>query len=171
MITDIIIHSILHNPMVCNAVTVGFPLHKGADGWMSPKQYEKFYWPSLKRVMHAFINEGLICQMFAEGGYNTRLEVVKDDFPKGSVVWWFDQSDMALAKKVLGDKYAIQGNVPSSLMVTGSPADVKACCRKLIETCGEGGGYIMAAGCIAENPKLENLRAMMEAVREYGVYR
>jgi hypothetical protein len=171
IMTDILIHSVLHSPIIHNAVTVGFPLHKGADGWMSPKQYEKFYWPSLKKVMDAFINEGLICMMFAEGSYNTRLEVIKDDFPKGSVIWWFDQTDMALAKKILGDKYTIQGNVPSSLMVTGSPADVKACCRKLIETCGKGGGYIMAAGCIAENPKLENLRAMMETVREYGAYR
>jgi uroporphyrinogen-III decarboxylase len=78
---------------------------------------------------------------------------------------------MALAKKVLGDKFTIQGNVPSSLMVTGAPADVKECCRKLIETCGKGGGYIMAAGCVADNPKLENLQAMMAAIREYGVYR
>ncbi|MBN2320959.1 MAG: hypothetical protein JXR49_17905 [Acidobacteria bacterium] len=171
IMTDIIIHSILHNPMIHEAVTVGFPLHKGADGWMSPQQYEKFYWPSLKKVMDALINEGLICMMFAEGSYNTRLETVKDDFPKGSVIWWFDQTDMALAKKILGDKFAIQGNVPSSLMVTGSPEEVKACCRKLIETCGEGGGYIMAAGCIAENPKLENLLAMMATIREYGVYR
>ncbi len=171
IMADIIIHSILHSPMIPSAITVGFPLHKGADGWMSPQQYEKFYWPSLKKVMDALINEGLICMMFAEGSYNTRLEVVKDDFPKGSVVWYFDQTDMALAKKILGDKFAIQGNVPSSLIVTGSPADVKACCRKLIETCGKGGGYILAAGCMAENPKLENLQAMMAAVREYGVYR
>jgi hypothetical protein len=171
IMTDIIIHSILRNPMIYNAVTVGFPLHKGADGWMSPEQYETFYWPSLKKVMDALINEGLICMMFAEGSYNTRLEIVRDDFPKGSVIWWFDQTDMALAKKILGDKFAIQGNIPSSLMVTGSPGEVKACCRKLIETCGEGGGYILAAGCIAENPKLENLQAMMEAVREYGVYK
>ncbi|MEJ2111200.1 MAG: uroporphyrinogen decarboxylase family protein [Acidobacteriota bacterium] len=171
IMTDIIIHSILHNPMIYNAVTVGFPLHKGADGWMSPQQYEKFYWPSLKKVMDALIDEGLICMMFAEGSYNTRLETVRSDFPKGSVIWWFDQTDMALAKKILGDKYTIQGNVPSSLMVTGSPEEVKACCRELIETCGEGGGYVMAAGCIAENPKLENLQAMMEAIREYGVYR
>jgi hypothetical protein len=170
IITDIIIYSILHNPMIHNAVTVGFPLHKGADGWMSPQQYEKFYWPSLKKVMDALINEGLICMMFAEGGYNTRLETVKSDFPKGSVIWWFDQTDMALAKKILGDKFTIQGNLPSSLMVTGSPADVKAYCRKLIETCGKGGGYIMAAGCVAENPQLENLQAMMAAIREYGVY-
>jgi len=171
MMTDIIIYSILHNPMIHNAISVGFPLHKGADGWMSPEQYEKFYWPSLKKVMDALIDEGLICMMFAEGGYNTRLDIIRDDFPKGSVVWWFDQTDMALAKKKLGDKFTIQGNVPSSLIVTGSPADVKAYCRNLIETCGKDGGYIMAAGCVAENPKLENLQAMMAAIREYGVYR
>jgi hypothetical protein len=44
--TDIIIYSILHNSMICDAVTVALPLHKGAAGWMSPKQYEKFYWSS-----------------------------------------------------------------------------------------------------------------------------
>ena len=138
---------------------------------MSPQQYEKFYWPSLKKVRDALINEGIICMMFAEGGYNTRLETVKSDFPKGSVIWWYDQTDMASAKKILGDKFTIQGNVPSSLIVTCSPMDVKARCRKLIETCGNGGGYIMAAGCVAENTKWENLQAVMAAIREYGVYR
>jgi uroporphyrinogen-III decarboxylase len=56
-------------------------------------------------------------------------------------------------------------------LVTGSPADFKAYCRKIIQTCGKGGGYIMASGCMAENPKLENLRAMMEAIREHSVYK
>ncbi len=170
VMTELIIYSILHNPIIHRSVTVIFPLHKGADGWMSEKQFNTFYWPSLKKVMDALINEGIICMMFAEGGYETRLETVKD-FPKGTVVWWFDQTDMSKAKKVLGDKFCIQGNVPSSLMVTGSSADVKERCRKLIETCGKGGGYILAAGCVADNPKLENLQAMVAAVKEYGVYR
>jgi hypothetical protein len=56
------------------------------------------------------------------------------------------------------------------MMANGFPPDVKAYCRELIETCGKDGGDIMAAGCIADNLKLENLH-MMEAVREYGVYR
>jgi len=168
--TELIIHSILNAPNFSRLLTVMFPLHKGADGWMSPKQFDTFYWPTMKRVMDAFIEEGIICSLFAEGGYNTRLESVKD-FPKGSVVWWFDQSDMVKAKKILGDKFCIQGNVPSSLIVTGTPKDVKERCRKLIEDCGKGGGYVLGAGCIADDPKLENLRAMMEAVREYGVYR
>lgn len=170
VMTELIIHSMLHNPAFANALTVIFPLHKGADGWMSPNQFETFYWPSLKKVMDALINEGIICVMFAEGGYNTRLESITD-FPKGSVVWWFDQTDMAKAKKILGNKFCIQGNVPSSLIVTGSPADVKERCRKLIEDCGEGGGYILCAGCIPDNPKLENLQAMMAAVKEYGLYK
>ena len=37
--------------------------------------------------------------------------------------------------------------------------------------CGMGGGYILSAGAVADNPKLENLRAMVAAVKEYGVYR
>ncbi|NLT69014.1 MAG: hypothetical protein GXX84_20705 [Acidobacteria bacterium] len=170
VMTPIIIHSILHNPVISNCLSVFFPLHKGADGWMSPKQFDTFYWPSLKKVMDALINEGIICMMFAEGGYNSRLESITD-FPKGTVAWWFDQTDMVRAKKILGDNFCIVGNVPSSLMVTGTPEAVKENCRKLITDCGRGGGYILAAGCVADDPKLENLRAMLSAVKEYGVYR
>jgi uroporphyrinogen-III decarboxylase len=78
---------------------------------------------------------------------------------------------MAKAKQTVGRNSCIMGNVPASLIVTGSPADVKAACKKLIETCGPGGGYVLAPGCNAENPKMENLKAMLAAVKEYGVYR
>ncbi len=108
--------------------------------------------------------------LFAEGSYNTRLEYV-NVFPKGSICWLFDQTDMVRAKKILGDKCSIEGNVPSSLIVTGDPKDVKAHCRKLIEDVGPGGGYILSAGCMAENPKLDNLRVMLAAAREYGTYK
>ena len=44
--------------------------------------------------------------------------------PKSGVVWYFDQTDMKQAKKVLGDISCIAGNVPSSLLVTGTPVQV-----------------------------------------------
>jgi uroporphyrinogen-III decarboxylase len=169
-VADFTISNLLSAPNIANILIVTYPLHKGADGWMSQKQYETFYWPSLKKVMDAFIKEGLIQNMFAEGGYNTRLETI-NEFPKGTVSWYFDQTDMFRAKEILGNKCTIQGNIPSSLVVTGDPADVKDYCRKLIEGCGKGGGFILSAGAVAENPKLENLRAMMAAIREYGVYK
>jgi hypothetical protein len=170
VVADFTISSILSSPNVANIFMVTYPLHKGADGWMSQKQFDTFYWPSLKKVMSAFINEGLIQNMFAEGGYNTRLETV-NEFPKGTVCWYFDKTDMAKAKKILGSKCTIQGNVPSSMIVTGTAADTKEYCRKVIEDCGKGGGYILSAGAVADNPKLENLRAMLAAVKEYGTYR
>jgi len=170
VIADITINSVLTSSNISEIVMVFYILHKGADGWMSQKQFETFYWPYLKKVMNAFISEGLIQSLFAEGSFNTRLESV-NEFPRGAVSWYFDRTDMSRAKRLLGDRCCLRGNVPSSLVVTGSPEDVKECCRQLIEDCGKGGGYILAAGADAENPKLENLRAMLAAVKEYGVYK
>ena len=170
VIADLTINTVLKSPNINRLTTVTYPLHKGADGWMSQKQFETFYWPSLKKVMDAFINEGLIQSLFAEGSFNTRLEYI-DQFPKGMVTWYFDRTDMSRAKKILGKKCCLQGNVPSSMIVTGSPEEVKEYCRKLIKTVGKGGGFILSAGSVADNPKLENLQAMMAAVREYGVYK
>jgi hypothetical protein len=44
-------------------------------------------------------------------------------------------------------------------------------CHKLIETCAPGGGYILCSSASPDEIKLENLKAMVEAAREYGVYR
>jgi hypothetical protein len=169
-IADFTIRSVLKSPDLADQHFVMYPLHKGADGWMSEKQFKTFYWPSLKKVMDAFINEGLIQSLFAEGSFNSRLELV-NEFPKGAVHWMFDQTDIFKAKQILGNKCSIQGNVPSSLIVTGTPADVRACCKKLIEVCGKGGGYILGPGAVADEPKLENIQAMVDSAREYGVYK
>ena len=147
-----------------------FPLHKGADGWMSEKHFQTFYWPTLKRVVDGLIDEGIMPTLFAEGAFETRLGLV-NEFPKGAVNWLFDRTDMGKAKKALGDRCCISGNVPASLMVTGSPKEVKDYCRNLIELCGEGGGFILAAGTNSiEGTRVENLRAMVEAAAEYGMY-
>jgi hypothetical protein len=169
IVTDLTINTVLSSPNISRGMRVWFPLHKGADGWMSRKQFETFYWSSLKRVMDAFIKEGLQIVLFAEGSYNTRLESVTD-FPRGSVHWQFDQTDMLKAKKVLGSKFSIEGNVPTSLLVTGAPQSVKEYCRKLFEICAPGGGFILAAGASANEIKYENALAMMQAARESGQY-
>ena len=169
VIADLTINTALQSPNFDSAVMAGYPLHKGADGWMSQQQFDTFYWPSLKKVMNALIQEGLIQRLFAEGGFETRLASV-NEFPKGAVLWHFDKTDMFKAKSVLGDKCCLQGNVPSALTITGTPAEVKEYCRKLIEGCGKGGGFILSAGAVGDVGKLENLRAMLEVVREYGVY-
>ena len=170
VVADITIHTAISTANSVRGLTVGFPLHKGADGFMSDKQFETFYWPSLRKVIMALINEGLIPSLFAEGSYTSRLETV-NEFPKGAIIWRFDRTDMARAKKVLGDRCIITGNVPASMISTGTAQEVKDYCRNLIDICAPGGGYILSAGSSVTSAPPENLRAMMAAAKEYGVYK
>ncbi len=169
-IAPLAIESAINAANAAAAPVVMMPLHKGADGFMSAKQFETFYWPTLKKVVMALVDEGIMPILFAEGSYNTRLEFIKE-LPKASTAWWFDQTDMARAKEVLGNVCCIMGNVPTSLMMTGTPQEVKEHCRKLIEVCGKGGGYILTGGAQIDKGPPENLRAMMAAAKEYGVYK
>jgi uroporphyrinogen-III decarboxylase len=150
---------------VCPVVFM--PLHKGTGGFMSNRQFEEFYWPSLKKVMMGLINEGLIPMPFAEGDYEPRLEIIRD-MPRSSVIWFFEKMDMAKAKKILGGHTCFAGNVPVTVMCTGRPEEVKQRCRELIKICAPGGGYILTASAFMDIGNPENLRAMMEAAKEYG---
>jgi hypothetical protein len=160
----------IKNFPMTNCPVVMMPLHKGDDTFMSDKQFETFYWPYYRRVLMAMIEEGLMPMPFAEGKFTKRLHAINDT-PKSGVAWYFDQTDMALAKKVIGDRCCIIGNVPTSVVITSPKAHVKEYCRKLIEDCGQGGGYILTGGASIDRGNIENLHAMMEAAYEYGVYK
>jgi uroporphyrinogen-III decarboxylase len=90
--------------------------------------------------------------------------------PAGKVIWGFDNTDMVQAKKSLGEEACLTGNVSSSLLELGTTDDVKQYVRKLIDTVGRDGGYIMMNGATLENVKPENVKTMIEVTREYGVY-
>ncbi len=169
-ITDLTIQTTLESAEKMKSITVMFPLHKGADGWMNQKQFETFYWPPLKKVINALINEGFIPVLFAEGSYNSRLDTI-NEFPKGAVSWWFDRTDIVKAKEILGNHCCIWGNLPSSVFVAGTPQQVEERSKALIETVGKGGGYILCPGAFSDEMKLENLKAMVRAARKYGAYR
>ena len=146
------------------------PLHKGADGFLSDEQFKKFYWPTLRKVMVGLIEGGCIPFAAAEGGYNTRLKVIRD-LPKGKTLWMFDQTDIVKAKEIVGDTLCILGNVPSAMLNLGTPQQVKDYCKKLIDTVGKGGGFIMSNGAFFDEAKPENVKAMVDFTKEYGVYR
>jgi len=146
------------------------PLHRGAEGFMSLKQFETFYWPFLKKLILAVIEEALTPCPFFEGDYTSRLEYLLE-LPRGKVMAYFDSTDLFKAKAVLGNHMCIMGNVPASLLQTGTPQDVKDCCKKLIDVVGKNGGYIMSSKSALDEAKPENVRAMCDFTKEYGVYR
>jgi uroporphyrinogen-III decarboxylase len=168
--TNLTINTRIKNfPMSASPLCI-MPLHKGDDTFMSDAQFEEFYWPYLRRIFMAMINEGLVPIPFAEGRFNKRLKLITDT-PRSGVVWYFDQTDMAEAKKVLGNTCCIMGNVPTSMMITGTPKTVKDYCIKLIKNCAPGGGFILSGGASLDRGNLPNLKVMMEAAYEFGVYK
>jgi len=120
-------------------------------------------------VILGLIDDGRIPLLFAEGRYNSRLEIITD-LPKGKTVWLFDQTDMAMAKETIGKVACLEGNVPLSLLHAGSAQEVTDYVRKLIHVAGNGGGFILNMGASGDSGRDDNLRAMVKAAKEYGVY-
>lgn len=145
---------------------VFFPLHKGMDGFMSPKQYEKLYWKPMKKIMMALIDMGVTPFIYTEGRYQSRIEQLAD-VPKGKVLYHFETVDMKDAKRILGNVACISGNLPIALMEYGKKEQVVDYCKYLIDTCAPGGGYIFDFNGSLENTKIENLDAMFETLETY----
>jgi len=137
---------------------------------MSIDQYKKFYWPGFRALMIGLIEAGLYPCPLVEGDYTSRLEIMSD-VPPGKVCYHFEQVDFEKAKAVLKDVACIRGGVPITLMCTGTPEDVKARCKEMIDIVGKGGGYIMSTGVGVDDAKEENVRALIEFTKEYGVYK
>jgi uroporphyrinogen-III decarboxylase len=146
---------------------VFMPLHKGADGFLSDAQFQKFYWPTFRKVMMGLIDEGCVPFPAAEGSWNTRLETFQD-LPKGKTIWMIDNSDIVKAKKTLGKVGCLMGNVQSDLLVLGTPQQVKDYVKKIIDGCAAGGGYIVSNGAFFDQAKAENVKAMVDFAKEYG---
>jgi hypothetical protein len=152
-----------------NPPRVFMALHRGSDGFMSIKQFEKFYWPGLKKAILKAIDLGYIVAPFFEGVWDDRLEYLLE-LPRGKVIFWCERTDVFKAKEVLGDHMCIQGGVPPTLLQTGSPQDIEEHCKRLIKVVGKGGGLIVGPGSAMDFAKPENVKAMVDSVKKYGGY-
>ncbi|MBN2238887.1 MAG: hypothetical protein JW712_03860 [Dehalococcoidales bacterium] len=143
-------------------------VHRGSDGFLTRSQFEKYYWPALKKVLLAFVEKNLVPCPFFEGVWDDRLEYLLE-LPEGKVLCHFAQTNMKKAKEVLKGHLCIMGGVPSFLLQAGTVREVKNFCRKLINDCGKDGGFILANSPI-DYAKPENVKAMIDFTKEYGVY-
>jgi len=80
--------------------------------------------------------------------------------------------DLAFAKKTVGDRVCIIGNVdPVRTLLLGTPADVERESRRCIAQAGQGGGFILAPGCgVPPDTAPANLEMMTTTAIKYGSY-
>lgn len=148
---------------------VSIPLHRGSDGFMSIKQFEKFYWPGLKGLILALMEKGQRPLVFFEGDYTSRLEYLLE-LPKGSIFAHMDTTDIVKAHEIIGAHLSYSGNVPCSLVGTGTPDSVRECVKQMLDVCGKDAGFIMSTRSPVDDANPECLKALIDYNAEYGVH-
>lgn len=151
-------------------VPVTIWMHRGCVPLVSFKHFEEIYWPTLKPIILEIWRRGHQTLFYAEGKWGAHLKAFAE-LPAGSIIYHCDRDDIFEVHRALGHKFAISGGVPNTLLSYGTPDEVCACCKKIIDTVAYDGGYIMDASAIIQNDAaVQNVRAMTEFTREYGVY-
>lgn len=168
-ITPLVINSAIDTCRITGNPSVFIALHRGSDAFMSPKQFETFYWPGLKRLITALIDEGLTPCPFFEGDFTKRLDLLSE-LPKGKILGFFDKTDIYKAKEKIGNTMAMSGFMPVSVLQTGTPEMVRDYAKKLIDVLGKNGGFIMGPSSAMDETNPELVRIWFDFTRTYGVY-
>ena len=145
-------------------------MHRTCVPFISRQDFDEIHWPTLKPIIEELWARGSQIILYAEGNWDHHLEAFAE-LPEKSVIFHCDRTNIYKAHEILGDKFCISGGIPNLLLARGTPEEVKAECKKVIDAVAQDGGYIMDAGALITNEaKVENIRAMIEFTREYGVY-
>jgi len=143
---------------------------RASADFISLKHFEELYWPYFKKMVTKYVNDGFIVQMHMDTNWTDRLHYFKE-LPKGKIYMHMDErTDIFKAKEILGDHICIQGNLKPSLFTLGTPAMIEKQTKEIIDKCAEGGGLFVGAE-IPDDAKLENVKAMIDTCKTYGVYR
>jgi uroporphyrinogen-III decarboxylase len=151
-------------------VPVGLWMHRGCVPFISPHQFEKFYWPTLKWIIEELHKNGNQVLFYAEGEWNPNIKYIAE-LPEKSIIYHVDRGDIFEVHDKVGEKFCISGGIPNDLLAFGTPDEVRECCQKVIDGVARDGGYIMdACAIMQDDTKPENLKALTDFTREYGVY-
>jgi hypothetical protein len=149
---------------------LGFWMHRSCTPFITRDHFENIHWPTLKPMLQEVWKHGHQVLFYAEGKWGPHLQRFAE-LPAASIIYHCDRDDVFEVHKVLGEKFCLSGGVPNGLLSFGKPHEVRECCKKIIDGVARDGGYIMDASAIIQNDaKVENVKAMTDFTREYGVY-
>lgn len=147
------------------------PMH--LPQFLRPKDFEKVYWPSYKKIVEHFASKGCIIQSYFERNYSHLYEYMQD-LPKNSIFGLFEDDDLRVVKKKLGNMMCIAGGMETYMLNYGTKQQCIDMAKSLIDDLAPGGGYVFTTNRIPHAPNdanPENLKAVNDFVKEYGIYK
>ena len=151
-------------------VPIGYWMHRGCVPFVSPAQFKSNYWPTIKPIIQELWKDGHQVLFYAEGNWDHHLDSFTE-LPDCSIVYHVDMGDIFKVHQKLGHKFCLSGGIPNVTLSFKKPEDVRARVKQVIDGVARDGGYILDAGAIMQDDtKAENMKAMTDFCREYGVY-
>lgn len=146
---------------------VGMPLWRGDKVFMSDKQFEKFYWPGLKRALQATIDLGYVPIPFFEARFGDRLERLLE-LPKGKIIASVEDVDTATAREILKGHTCVLARGPFSLRLA-SPGEIADYYKGIFDKYGKGGGLMLNIR-LPDKASNEAIQWMLNSIREHCRY-
>lgn len=146
------------------------PMH--LPPFLSPKDFEKVYWPSFKKFAEGLVEQGHNVVYYFEVSYGHLFDYLQD-LPKKGITGIFEKDDIRVVKKKLGNNMAIAGGLNTNTLYFGTKSECVDMAKGLIDDIAPGGGFFLAPNTPLTFPidaKPENLKAVAEFVLDYGKY-
>lgn len=138
------------------------------SGMLSLEQYRNFAFPHCKKLVEKAHDCGAIVHLM-----NSEVSVpylLAESELGVDIISCGPGADMAEVRKALTGKTCFSGNLdPIEVLMRGTPEQVAREAERIVNICYPKGGYLFCTGEM--NPRdtpVENMRAMIAAVRRYG---
>ena len=160
---------------VIDVFFIGNDLGSQTGPLLGPELFERFLLPHFKRLVDLGHSYDLKVQMHCCGGIAPLIPMLIDVGLDGlhAVQSSCRGMDLADLKRQFGGKILFNGGIDSHhVLIDGRPETVVAQTRKVLDIMMPGGGYVAGAShdTILEETPVENVLAMFDTVREFGVY-
>ena len=143
------------------------PLWRGDPTFMSEAQFQKFYWPGLKKSLQTHVELGYVPVPFFEAPFGARLKYVLE-LPKGKIVASIDARDLSIVKKLLQGHTCVLLRCPNASKVW-SLNQLESFLKDVIDTWGKQSGLIIVI-LIPDNVPVKDMQAMLKSFKEYSRY-
>ncbi len=128
-------------------------------GELTRAEYDAFELPATQMVLEALGESGVPKILYAKGSSHLLESLAQSGASVLSVDW---RTDLAQARRALGQRVALQGNVDPQILL-GPEAEIRKAAQEAVEKTG-GLGHILNLGHgILPTTTVENARAFVEA--------
>lgn len=137
--------------------------------FFKPDQMERFILPYAKRWAAAVHGMGMYAIMHSDGNLMNGLAALADTgLDALQAIDATAGMEIAEARRVVGSRLCLCGNVDCGLLLRGTPAQVFAATGTLLASQGHTGAFSLgASNAVQKEVPIENYRAMIEAWRNF----